>query len=443
MGDDRDDFSLPLEEFPELELEDAPPRQRAAPIVKGTFDGLSDDFQPTGTTGADFVATGVGQQPTGLYSGDGLDDLDADGPGAMLDLASYPPPAAIEARAPALGVEPLPEPERDRVLEVAGYGPAPTSPLQAPVYALRVLLRRRELRRRLASLDLASRDAEAAVTGVLAAIGRALAPTLSGNERYAALLGQAAALERSAAEVAAAVGTVRQDAEASAEEFRRARAELAERVEAASARQSDAEKLLADAELDLKRTEAKQKRILIEARNLRRGAEHAAGGAGKPIAPAHASQIAELEAKAGADAPLAAEQRTRVEAARRALQASRQEVAHLHGEHKRLDAAERGVQGQKGAALAAESARQREAAGALEAAQAELTRAVLAARDVTLDPAELAKIQAAESRLQAARVEQDCHVRALDAHDPDSVRRGLVILGVVAGALLLLLVILL
>lgn len=443
MGDDRDDSALPLGEFPELELEDAPPRQRAAPVVSGAFDGLSDDLQPTGTTSADFVATGAAQEPTGLYSGDGLDDLADDGPGARLDLASYPPPAALVARPPAFGVEPLPEPELDRVHEVAGYGPAPTSPLQAPVYALRVLMRRRELRRRLGSLDLASRDAERAVTGVLAAIGRALVPTLSGNERYASLLEPAAALERAAAEVTAAVGTVERDAAASAEEFRRARAELAARIEAASARQTEAEELLADAELDLKRTEAKQKRILIEARNLRQGAEHAAGGAGKPIAPAHASQIAELEAKAGADAPLAAAQRTRVEAARRALHASRQEIAQLNAEQKRLDADERGVQGQKGAALEAEIARQREAADALEAAQAELTRAVLAARDVTLDPAELAKIQAAESRLQAARVEQDCHVRALDAHDPDSVRRGLVILGVVAGALLLLLVILL
>jgi hypothetical protein len=87
----------------------------------------------------------------------------SDGPSA-LDLSSIRPAAAARARARAVLLPPagedvdpvhfpgdVPGPPREAVAAFAGYPPNPPSIVQAPIHALAVLLRRRTLRRALAS----------------------------------------------------------------------------------------------------------------------------------------------------------------------------------------------------------------------------------------------------------------------------------------------------
>ena len=63
-----------------------------------------------------------------------------------------------------------PEPDASEVQRLAGYGPPPRSAIEAPIYAVRVLLRRLELKRQVISSRKMLADAERASDEKLAAM---------------------------------------------------------------------------------------------------------------------------------------------------------------------------------------------------------------------------------------------------------------------------------
>jgi hypothetical protein len=392
------------------------------------------------------------------------DELD-DGVGIPLELDIEPPSAAVPAAAvpaslpavtspalaaavapkaelaPASGVEP--EPDASEVQRLAGYGPPPRSAIEAPIYAVRVLLRRLELKRQVISSRKMLADAErasdeklaAAMEELRAAAGpdhplKAMFDSLSGHDAVAEAA--SGALEdiarRQKAELA------RRDTELSRlnEEQAQAEASLAEAERAAAARHEVRA-----------RTEARLKRAEIELRAAHEAARIAAGPGAKFAPPEHALRIKELEAarvdRAAELATAEAEHQQAIAATREPrarLRAAKRGIADIGQRAQRQERAEQSTLRQTTAS--AESALQRRRAGYAESA-----REVLRTRPQEFSESTREVARQAEALVTERGRALDLWVRTLDANDREAEAKGQVVLAVAAGAVLLLVLILL
>jgi hypothetical protein len=338
-------------------------------------------------------------------------------------------PTGTSPDSASLGIEPA------EVTLTAEYGAPPANPFAAVVYATRVLVRKRALRARVRELDArltaAERERDKLLSTMLAGVRGVLTGTADGQrllepvarieamavERLTALSGASADYERRSAELGREEASLAQERNACAAAVERAAAELAERKHAHQ------------------REEAKKKRLYIEVTAILDAVEKAGGVPTAEQAARLAAREADIathkpdldrtaDAAAAASAAVAAAEATGREVARRARDVERRRTALAADSRKQLGAHSQGVE---------------EAETHLLVATAEAARGVLAARGRLVDVpgGMLEAIQAADKAVAGAARELTRHVLALDAHDHDGLKTGLMTaFGVLAAVLL-------
>ena len=418
--DDEPD-ALPLD----LAISDGP--IRAAPPDRGS--GTADlDDEPAGILlETDWQPSRAGgPAAAALAAGDAASRLEPPAEAPLHRIAAGPAPAATD-------MDPF------EIAAVADFGPAPAGWVQAPAYAWRVRQRRSELARETTRMRAALAEAEAARTERFAEIARVLRARTPAGDRLAALLeplaqhdqasaAREAALRETGAGYADAVGRV--DAGIAALDAQRAELDAAvaqaeaERDERAAARA---------------RAEAKVKRLDIELRAAHEAARVAAGPDAKIAPPEHAVRIAALQEERGVRTaelePIAAAAAA-AEAALRAREAKSRDagkqLAALRDERRAVEAAaSRQLAIRSDGAKAAERER--------VAAYAAALREVLAALPEALTAEERAAAADGDRVIAARSRDIEKRVRAMASADREAERRGWIVVGVVAGLVLLLL----
>jgi hypothetical protein len=321
---------------------------------------------------------------------------------------------------------------------IAGYGNAPNNALLAPVYAYRVLARRGPLKRAIAEHHAALVQAELARDTQLMQLATELRPVLEANEGFRRLLEPIREVERVATERNAALS----EADAGYhEQMARFDAELAQLAEAVTNARAIYDHRRANAEgteQELRRAEAKHQRVQIEIRGVMDIARQALGPAGGDMPPAEAARLAELQARATALEPELLRARS-AHAAARSLQDQAQ--ADLRRVQNQVGQVER----EKGSAgsslekqLTARVAGVSEAEEQRRSALAEVARAALATRGGVAVPEPLLQaLRGHDQTVDAQATRHETHVRALDSHDRERVKQGVILVLSAAGIVLL------
>ncbi|HXK16530.1 MAG TPA: hypothetical protein VNG33_01905 [Polyangiaceae bacterium] len=320
---------------------------------------------------------------------------------------------------------------------VAGYGPAPKNAVLTPVYAYRVYSRRAPLKKAIVELHAELNQAELLRDTELMQLATLLRPTLESSEVFRRLLEPIREIERLAGDRSAALSEADTGYKAQLARFDTELAQLRDGERAAQA--ACAEKaLLKDAsEKELRRAEAKHQRVQIEIRGVVDLARQALGPAGGDMSPEHAAKLADLQARGQALEP----ELTRARSAHGDTSAA---LDRADAEARRLQTQIRQLERQKATALGSlEQQLSARAAGVSEAekqrrdALAEVARAVLASRgSVAVPQPTLDAIRQHDKRVEAAALRLETNLRALDSHDRERVKLG-VILVLSAAALVL------
>lgn len=406
-------------------------------------------------------------RPPGLPA---AEDLDEDAPPPLgVDIASVPPPAGKVAPAAAAprgpgpaGAKPAaptsaarapasPKPVAAPAVgdlaadvdlavlrAVAAYPSAPTTALEAPIYAVRVLARRRELRaevrRRQSDLAAAERARDEKLAELVTGL-RARASDGPLAELFAPL-GQLDS------EAQAATGALESTIREQTEQHQALSAHLTEADAERGRLQASADEAAAEASRrweERARAEAKLRRAEIELRAAHDAARLAAAPGAKFAPPEHAKAIraAEVEQKARADelAPLVTAHDAAAAAADEALRQVHdidRRIASLTDQRKRLEQAgrDRLARGQKGVERAAHTRL---------AAYADVGRAIVTSRPQEVGPQERAALAEAEALVEAKLREVERHLRAIDVCDEAALKRGVTMLAIAGGLLLVLL----
>jgi hypothetical protein len=320
----------------------------------------------------------------------------------------------------------------------ADFGPSPSVVFLAPQYALRVFTRRRALARKVkdlsGSLDAASKKRdELLVTLVQERRGKILL-----RDDGEALFEPIVEIERVALERRAALSGTNADYDRLASELDAQISQAEAAVVAQEAILADRGKAAEALRLSFERVDAKRKRLYIELTGLVAIAEKSQG----KLSAEQAASVTRLEAAIAAQKP-------EVEAAERALAAGKSLVVAAEGDLRRLEGAGRDL-ARKRRALDEQFQKQigvrsqgvAEADERRFAAFSDLGRRVLAekGRLVEVDSASLDAIARADDTVLARLTELEKFVRALDAYDVDSYKRGIAVAAAVVAALVLIVV---
>ncbi len=325
--------------------------------------------------------------------------------------------------------------DRFEILAFADYGAEPKSIFYTLPYAIRVKRRQRELRRALAGVRLALKDAESRRDDRCVELGELLRPHVEADAQFGsfkALLGDAEKTKQTREQaLAEASSSFREraaliDADVAAQE-----APLA----AAQREVAEKERLANEADQLRGRHEARRKRVEIETRNAAVTLERP-DALGPQRAQARAViQAAQQEKDARAAeerqaAAVAQEAEGRAAGARRAraevegrIGALRKKRRDLEGEYARqgeirtqgIDAASKDVR------HAFLQIGRRLATGGLDVPGADIRRKAIAE---------------AEANVKRLQIELEKHLRALDAADPVAVKKGLILLVAIVVVLL-------
>jgi hypothetical protein len=352
--------------------------------------------------------------------------------------------AVSEGAAPEGGAPPSKAPARPgasfeidpyEVKVLADYGPEPAGLLQTVPYAIKVTLRQRELRRALASVRAALAEAEARRDERLVELGALLRPVVEGSPEFSTFAAPLASAEKTKQARESALQ------EASSEFRERAQVIDAEigalDAPLVQARIEADEKAKASERAESLRTkhEARRKRVEIDLRS-------AQAKVARPETPA--------EERATAQALIVAaqsERETRAAEERIATQAAQEAEAAAAQARTAVAAVEAKIAAQRArrADLEKEFARQGAVRSqGIEAASREVKTALLeigkrtAAGGPTAEGADMRRKAVADAEAGVKRIQLDMekHLRALDAANAGSVRKGLVILGVAIAILL-------
>jgi hypothetical protein len=425
---------LALGDGADLQLDLGPaPAARAAVVTAPTsgggldpFDDVIDDgvkldladIPPPRTTSGTFAAAGSAPAPISSRTGLG---------------GSLPP--ASDPRSGPLSHRSLPVPESDvdpfEARALADYGDVPTAPWQAPLYALRVLRRRGELRR-----ALAERRAELLREGTRAddavvAFAERVRPAAEANG-WRGFVGVAAEEEV----LRGRDGGLAGEMDAHRAELARVDAALAE-VEASLAQAKAEETMVAEhlsaAEATKARAEAKVKRIDIELRNAaaQPGADPAQVQA---LLAARNGERAALLAEISAEEPKLAEIQGRLAAARRNVAAAAARVTVVQGDRREVEDRFRRKTGTRSQGV--EEARARVRGALIEAGRMALADEGAFGADYA---AARAEVRLAVDRQRKAEHAVKLHEAALASDDPKKVTLGFVLIGAAVVLLLVLL----
>jgi len=327
----------------------------------------------------------------------------------------------------------------DELARISGYGDPPDNAARSLAYAYRVFTRQRELKRQLAPIAAECLRAEKERETVLADLARELRPELEKIPAFARFLGPVLETEqrvRARGDALSALGTQRtaQNADLDAELARTADL-IARDVLAESAAQREYE----TCEANLRRAEAKLKRVQIEKRALTPLAEQTRGSASGSHAESSAHKLAELEQRERAVQPELMAARERLQQSEQALTAARTQLATSRRNQREL--------GHKKQALAAASERElstrtgalSESEGERSAALAELGRAVLASPGTLAVPESgLARLRVVSDRADQSRARAELFRRAIAAYDVRRAQQGVRLACTLIGFALLL-----
>jgi hypothetical protein len=317
------------------------------------------------------------------------------------------------------------------------YGLAPTSYVGALSYAFRVLKRKRVLRARINALDESLLSAERERDDLLIAMVEAQRLELQHSPEGRRVLESLGRIEALANEKRTQLTGVNTEFQKHATGLDEETAALAEE-HARNLRDVElARSVLAERQHAFDRVEARKKRLYIEVRGVLDAVEK---GGGAPTPP-QAAQIAAREAEIAAQKP-------ELSQAENELELAKASVASAEAVGKELQRRGRDVERRR-AALAAEARKQigahsrgvNEAEAHRSEAVTDAARAVLAARGRVVDvpAATLDGIERADATVAARARELERHVRALDAHDVDAMKKGLVAASAIVFAAILLL----
>ncbi len=384
---------------------------------------LDDSAAPGGGSALDYFGAATFDDDD--FDLDGRIDVgvDAGGLAAAPQLAGAP---ADQEKWPS-GTSPDPQSLMLDPLEIellADYGKPPTAIYLAPLYSLRVFQRGRTLKPVLQQISARLAETERRRDQLLAEIVQANLAAIEASERLQVLLEPVRKIDALAGERQAALA-------ATNAEYARQVGAADEQIKAIQAEQTQLEavaveraKLLAEREELFKRADVRQKRVYIELRSAREVAAQVTPAGGAPPAE-HAARMAQLEQQAAAMQPDVDRLRQDLDAARaehdavraritqatrgiRQLQTQRQALADQF--QKQLDVRHQGVSS---------------AVAERDQALADAGRAVLATRAIPLPAPDLERVRQVDAEVEALVKDNTRHLRALDAFDADTYKRGL------------------
>ena len=450
-------------DIPDLDLDVPSPQRPAAaprPSAKPSRESAAVDLGETDFERGSSVSPGRAD-PMSAYSGGALDLDGEDGGGGSIDLQSYRPPGADPAVMPALPEMPAaPRPpsaaaaphhapvhgqaELAQAREHAGYGPVPGAIYLLPLYSWKVFKRRRELRVALAELNLEVDRAELRRDEAFANVTNAARAEYEGDSRFESGFATVRLLEEQAGARGDALSQLSAQAQATTSQLAAQITALQAQLEQHRGQAQTAAQEVARRQDALGRVVARQKRFLIEARSAQQVAQQAAGGQpGAPIAPEHAQKIEELQAQAAALQPEANGLQQELATAEQALAGIKSQIAGASQQIRALEQQQQGVerqfQGQISAQQADFSSVQRELTRAL----ADVGRLFLMEKEtVRVEPPLRQAVAHAHAELQRITTQRDLALTALDAHDPEAFKKGILVAAGAVGGMILLLIVL-
>ncbi len=443
----------PTFHVPDLEIEPAPSK-RAAPqpgpaaSQRGPSRGRELDLE-AGPGVSLSHGSQQGSAPFELEMSGGsfgsLDSFGADGleliqTGSKVELAGAVTRAAAQARIETTSWPTGRSPSADQlpidpaeVALVADYGSTPGSALGAPGYAYRIYARRGPLRRALAEHAAALRTLEVERDTALATLATELRSALEASEGFRRLLEPVREIERLAGDRNTALSQAdagyREQMAGFDTELVRLQTALGTATSIASAARARADA----SDNELRRAEAKLKRVQIEIRGTLDVARQAVGPTGGDMPPAQAAQLAEQQTRLQALEPEVAGVRASHGSVMAALHAAQGEQRALEGQLGQLTRQKAAASGALEKQLSARAAGVTEAEEQRRQALAEVSRGVLAARgSLGVPEPTLSTLRDLDKRVVTAAVRLETHLRALDSYDRERARQGVLL---VLGAL--------
>jgi len=336
--------------------------------------------------------------------------------------AADPQPSWPTGRAPeaaALSIDP-----RELAI-LADYGEPPDQAPLTLAYAYRVFTRQRELKRQLISIASECERAGLEREAALAELARALRPALESGGQFRRLLLPLLEIEQRAAARGQALSSINAQLDAQSTELAAELAQVKNQLAAEQRLESEAQREHDTREAQLKRADAKHKRVQIEMRAVMHLAEQKLGAEGGQIPDPEATQLATLQQRAEAMQPELAQARAEFEQAKQTL-------SQLHARLEALGQSERQIARKKqalGAAYQKELAARAQGVSESEieqrAALAELARALLAARGtVDVPEAWLERVRSVGDQADRLVVRAEMQRRAILAYDAPRARQG-------------------
>lgn len=343
-------------------------------------------------------------------------------------LAATPERSLVDAR-------PSVEIDRYEILALADYGAEPKSILQSIPYAVRVFRRRRELRRALASVRAALVEAEKRRDERTIELGELLRPHVETNPDLKRFAGSLDAAEKTRQTRSTALAEVDASFKSRVAGIDQQIAAFDAPLAAAKAEVATKEKASSDAESLRQKHEARRKRVEIDVRNAQLVLQRPDATADQKrqaqttiSAAAQEKEVRAAEEKIATQSAQEAEART--EAAKRAQRDVEGRIAALRTQRRDVER-DYGRQAQiRGEGIEAASKEVRDAL-------LEIGRA-MAKTDVAVEGADIRRKSIAEcaSNVQRLQLDLEKHLRALDAANPEMVKKGTIALVVIVVVVL-------
>jgi chromosome segregation ATPase len=308
----------------------------------------------------------------------------------------------------------------------------------SPMYAYRVLSRRSPIKKATALSHVELTSAELSRDLELMELSRELRPALEANDAFRRLLEPIRDVERVAGERSAALSEADAGYREQMARFDAELAQLRETEASAEAFYQGKAKLADSTKNELRRAEAKHQRVQIEIRGVLDVARQALGPAGGDMAPEHAAELAELQARAAALMPDVTRALATHATSTKAQDDAQAEVRRIQNQRRQLERqkASAGSALEKQRTVRAQSVS--EAEKQRRDAMADVARAVLAARGAVAVPEpRLQALRDHDKNVEAAAIRLETYVRALDSYDRGRVKQGIILVLSVLGVVLL------
>lgn len=326
------------------------------------------------------------------------------------------------------------------VLAFADYGPIPTKIWESPAYAVRVVLRRQQLKGETEDVRAEHGQLEKAWFDSLVALVEKTRPALEAHPDGGRWLSPIVEIEDRARARGDALESTSSEFSAKVAEIDR---EIAVAEEACAVEATKLEPLAEELERrqsELSRAEAMLKRIDIEIRAAKQAARAAAGPDATVAPPEHAQKLGALAAERDARNEDAVRAKGDFEEVRRPYSAQERAIAERRRHIDELRKRRRSLEETYGRQLSIRSEGVAEAEREKSQVSVDIGKRLLSEAPVPVEASARAAAEAAHRALVASRKELEKHVRAMDAFERDHLKRGLVIIG--AGAALVLLLVL-